>query len=358
MWTGRTWPTPWWPDMTHTYAIADERLQILLATPAHAAAITACVRAVRGEAYPNRLLYRTDDLARAISQGRLMIAIAVLPSTGQVVGMAALDCSAYGPVAELGMVMVLPSLRRLHIADDLRGLLIAQGQSQGLRGVYTEVLAPATDAPPGNLVGQTFAEREGVSPCGVTLGLWPSPDGGRQSFVRYLRPSAPGRVSTLCRLPARHQSLAAEILGRLGYPVEFVADGVVSGNGAVHTLHDPELSSWVLDVSRIGVDTASQLLSVITQIQANPAVTCAHLELPLAQPGAMALCELAEAQGFFFSTLTPHAFRDGPGLRLQWLAAPIDPTQLALLNPLAQRIAHYQAQEQFRVRPRASMIAA
>ena len=344
--------------MTHTHVMTEERPQIHLATPAHAAAITACVRAVRGEAYPNRLLYRTDDLALAIGQGRLVIAIAALPSTGQVVGMAALDCSPYGPVAELGMVMVLPSLRRLHIADDLRGLLIAQGQSQGLRGVYTEVLAPATDALPGTLVGQTFAEREGVSPCGVTLGLWPGADGGRQSFVRYLRPSSPGRVSTLCRLPVRHQSLASEIFGCLGYAVEFVADGVVSGTGALHALRDSNLSSWVLDVSRIGVDSVSQLRSVITQIQADPDVTCAHLELPLAQPGAAALCELAEAQGFFFSTLTPHAFKDGPGLRLQWLAAPIDPTQLALLNPLAKRIAHYLAQEQFRVGARASMIAA
>ena len=44
-----------------------EALQFRLASPEDAAAITACVRAVRGEHYQNRLLYAPEELAQVIA---------------------------------------------------------------------------------------------------------------------------------------------------------------------------------------------------------------------------------------------------------------------------------------------------
>ncbi|MGV2480022.1 UNVERIFIED_CONTAM: hypothetical protein IGO34_24785, partial [Salmonella enterica subsp. enterica serovar Weltevreden] len=101
-------------------------LQFRLATREDAAAITACVRAVRGEQYPIRLLYAPDELAQAIADARLVFALAVTPGgevPDEVVGLAALEPSPYGRTGELGVLMVRPALRRQHVADDLRRLL-------------------------------------------------------------------------------------------------------------------------------------------------------------------------------------------------------------------------------------------
>jgi hypothetical protein len=331
----------------------------MLATPDHAEAIGVCVRKVHGDRYPVRLLYDATALARAIADGRLMVAVAMDASCTDVIGMAALERSAYGPTAEFGMLMVLPEHRRSHVAIDLRNLLAAQAESAGvLQALFNEVHAPSMGACAAAVASQRFAERVGVVPCGLTLGFWPDAAGGRRSFVRYGRRLVDDAAARICRLPARHRALALEIFERLGLPIRFADDGVAGGSGLVSAHHEAHVAGWVLSVPRVGSDSATQLRRLIREIQADPQAACAHLDLPLSQAGATELCELAEAHGFFFSGVTPHAFADGHGLRLQWLATAIDPTQLVLLNPLARRIAQHQAQEQFRVRAKASMIAA
>ncbi len=335
-----------------------DTLQFRLALPQDAAAITACVRVVRGEHYPIKLLYAPAELAQAIADTRLVFALALLPSTGEVAGLAALEPSPYGRTAELGVMMVLPSQRRQHVADDLRLLLAAWARDNGRRGLWGEVLAPVAESPDAACVSQRFSENAQLVPCGIALGLWPGFGGERQSFVRYARQLPPGEVPKVCRLPSRHRVLVGEILDRLCCPVSFTAESPASGAGVLDAKHEAGLRSWVLAVPRIGSDSAAQLLAAIARIQADPRVACAHLELPLAQPGAATLCELAEARGFFFSTVTAEPFHDGPGLRLQWLAESIEPTALLLLNSLARRIAGHQSREQERVRPWAVAAAA
>ncbi|HSW11826.1 MAG TPA: GNAT family N-acetyltransferase [Solimonas sp.] len=335
-----------------------DALQLRLALPQDAAAITACVRTVRGEQYPIRLLYAPAELAQAIADTRLVFALALLPSTGEVAGLAALEPSPYGRSGELGVMMVLPSQRRQRVADDLRALLADWARDNGRRGLWGEVLAPVADSPDAACVSQRFTENAQLVPCGIALGLWPGPNGERQSFVRYARPLPPDAMPTVCRLPTRHRALAAEIFERLNCPVSFAADSPARGTGILDAKHEEGLRSWVLAMPRIGSDSTARLLAAIARIQADPRVACAHLELPLAQPGASALCELAEAKGFFFSTVTAEPFHDGPGLRLQWLAQAIEPTALVLLNPLARRIAGHQSRELERVRPWAVAAAA
>ncbi|AXQ29649.1 hypothetical protein D0B54_13590 [Solimonas sp. K1W22B-7] len=335
-----------------------QALRFRLATPQDAVAIIACVRAVRGEHYPIRLLYAPEELAQAIAYARLVFALALLPSTGEVAGLAALEPSPYGRTGEMGVMMVLPTHRRRHVADDLRLLLVAWARQHGRRGLWGEVLAPVADSPDAACVSQRFTENAQLVPSGIALGLWPGPGGERQSFVRYARPLPAKASSKACRLPTRHRALVSEILGRLNCPVSFTADSPASGAGILDAKHEEGLRSWVLAVPRIGSDSAAELAGAIRRIQTHPDVAYAHLELPLAQPGASALCELAEARGFFFSTVTAEPFHDGPGLRLQWLAQPIEPNGLLLLNPLARRIAGHQSREQERVRPWAVAAAA
>ena len=66
-----------------------------------------------------------------------------------------------------------------------------------------------------------------------------------------------------------------------------------------------------------------------------------ELDLPLAQPDTPSLSERAEAAGFFFAGVWPHAVGDGDVLRLTRLASPIDIGQLRFDGEFAQDLARY-----------------
>lgn len=57
---------------------------------------------------------------------------------------------------------------------------------------------------------------------------------------------------------------------------------------------------------------------------------------PLGQPRTPAVCEAAEADGFFFSGIAPLYLDDGDALRLQYLGVELDTSLLQIENPFAR----------------------
>jgi hypothetical protein len=322
--------------------------KVVRAGPEHAAGMTACMRRAGDDGPFLPLLHAPERLARAIEERELLAVVAL--AEPEVIGLAVLEPSPQGPIAESGGLVVPPAMRRPGIADGLRERLIVIAREAGLRGYYDEVLAPpGIGGRSGELAEQRIAERAAIVPCGLTLGSRPDGFGGRQSFVRYYRSLARDTAPRHCHLPLHHRALAAEVFVRCGRPRTFIDDGEASGRGELVTRYDPQWASWMLSIPAVGADSAAALDAAIDTLQGHPDGAGAYLELPLAQPGVAALCLRAEARGFFFSSLTPHAFADSDGLRLQWLAVPINPAHLALLNPFARRIAEHVAREQRRV---------
>ena len=74
----------------------------------------------------------------------------------------------------------------------------------------------------------------------------------------------------------------------------------------------------MLRVKTIGTDSAAQIGSQTQSLLAAGAEAI-FLELPLAQAGTPALCEAAEAAGFYFSGIGPAFATDGDALLGQLL---------------------------------------
>jgi len=104
----------------------------------------------------------------------------------------------------------------------------------------------------------------------------------------------------------------------------------------------------MLRVRTVGSDSATQISLQLQKLLAAGAEAI-FLELPLAHPGTPALCEQAEAAGFFFSGIGPGFATDGDVLQLQHLATELDISQIQVEHPFAKELVEYVAGERERV---------
>jgi GNAT superfamily N-acetyltransferase len=309
----------------------------------HAEGVVACVSATYGPAYPQRELYDATALLDAVDSGRWMANVAV-DADGQVVGCSVLQPSRHGPVAEYGMVMVMPGYRRLGVAEMLRDFALQEARRAGLAATYVEVGTVSPGA-------QAIADRAAIVPCGLTLAHWPdfssSAAGVRLSFVRYARCLSSLDEAEL-DLPPRHHHVAQVIRAKLGASSHFVARDA-SGPSTLHVDRYPHIQCMVITVEQLGEGARDQLAEHMSRFDGDPQLLSAYLDLPVCQPGAAELCRFAEAHGFFFGSLTPRLFGRGDGLRLQRLKTDPAIERLVILNPLARQLVQHMAAERQRV---------
>jgi GNAT superfamily N-acetyltransferase len=304
-----------------------------------AAGVAGLVRRVYGERYPRGELYSAEAIVRLDREGRWLCAVA-LDAGGAVVGFLALERAETGPVAELSMGVVSPEHRGERLTERLRDLLLEEGRAAGLSGQFVELGTLDTTA-------QVIAERAPVVPCGLTLSLWPDfarpraqtgpPRPRRLSFLRcfrYLRAPEPATV----HVPARHRDIVARVLSRLGRDPIFGQGGAADGAGDISVRAHAQLRSQTLVVERIGSNTISQLHELTEAFRRDADMESAHLDLSLADPGAVALWQRAEELGYFFGSVTPGAFGAGDGLRLQLLKSDPELGLLRLVHPFAREL--------------------
>lgn len=315
-----------------------------------AAGVTALVRRVYGERYPRAEVYSAESIARLDAEGRWLCAVAV-DAGGAVVGFLALERSETGPVAELSMGVVSPEHRGGGLTEQLRDLLLEEGRRAGLRGQFTELGTLDTTA-------QVIAQRAPVVPCGLTLSLWPDfarsraeagpPRPRRLSFLRFFRYLGDPEPASV-HVPARHRDIVARILSRLGREPVFGEGGAADGAGDISVRAHAPLRSQLLVVERVGSNTISQLREVTEAFRRDADMESAHLDLPLADPGAAGLWQRAEELGYVFGGVTPCAFGAGDGLRLQLLKGDPELGLLRLVHPFARELLDHIAAEIARV---------
>jgi hypothetical protein len=122
-----------------------------------------------------------------------------------------------------------------------------------------------------------------------------------------------------------------------------------AGEVCVSLLHG--WAAGVIRVRRVAADTAADVRRARQDLCETAGAEVVYLELPLAQPGTPALCEAAEADGFFFSGLGPRFAPDGDALRLQFLNTDLDFSRLQIASPFGRELLDYVAAERARVKP-------
>jgi GNAT superfamily N-acetyltransferase len=319
--------------------------------PEHAAGVSELVARLYGDSYPRTGLYCPEQIVAHNRAGEWVSAVA-LDESGLVIGHAALEPALHGPIAEMGMSMVLPEHRRHGVLERLRDFLLEQAERLGLAGQLVEV---GTSSP----AGQAVANRSAARPCGLTLGLWPgsvraagadaAPLPGRLSFVRYFR-YLRRPAKAVAHAPVHHRSILARIYGELGMPIELRDGAPPEGAGQWLASPWPSFQGVFLRAMQTGTDTVAELDEAHRAFRADPGLSSAYLELPLAQPGALLACLHAERLGFFFSGVTPWSFGSGDALRLQCLKEDPDLARLQISHPFARELAVYVAGEWERAR--------
>lgn len=309
--------------------------------PGDEAGIFACVQSCYGDSYvTHRELYHPQQIARLNANGRLISVVAVAP-TGAVVAHYAIERPGLGLIAETGEAMVHPEHRRHRLFERLRPVLVEAARGLGLAGLFSH---PVTNHP----FTQRMYEHFEVHPCGVNLGCLP------QTFHNTAQPLAQ-RLSTLlyfqylrrpekavAHVPPRHRDVVGRVYQQFGVMAEFPdVPAEAEGTEEVDIDYFPELGYGVIRVREGGPEAAAAVRRARQNLCLVQGAEVVYLELPLTQPATAALCDEAEEDGFFFSGVGPCFAPDGDALRLQYLAVPLDASQLQVENPFARELLAY-----------------
>jgi hypothetical protein len=328
-------------------APADDGYRVRRLTPADAPGVRALAQRVYGSTYFHDEVYDPDKLLRMNESGHLITAVAIDPAD-HVVGHYALERPDLGLIPETGEAMILPEHRGHHLLPRLRAFLEEQARQHSFVGLWgTPVTA--------HVFSQKVYQEFHCHPTGIFLGgvggsysdLTGAEAKQRASaltYFKYLVPPPPAEY----HLPPRHQDLVRQICTRLGRDARFAADAAPAGDGRLETdFRDRDHTGFIL-VTRIGEDSLDQMTAAIVAHRRR-SCEAIFLQLPLEQPGTVALCMAAESAGFFFCGLRPRAPGDGDMLRLQLLDAPLDMDLLHVDEAFARTIVDYVAAERRRV---------
>lgn len=298
-----------------------------------------------GYSYKNEAFYRPEGLLDLVARGVLHSYVAVTKE-GEVVGHAGLLRPEPVPTAEMALLVVSPAHRGRKLMERFFDSLAARAAEMGLSGLS---LNPVTSHP----VSQRQSIGTGAVPCGLDLAACPP----RQFKAMRLEDGPPRRESYLhcfkyfaappaavAHVPQRHRAMVERIYERLGRELTLAppAQGGLSGEpGAYSVSFDRGLAKGVVRVARADGRQWPEIRRAATDLLDIAGAEVVHLDLPLAQAATPGLWEQAEAAGFFFAGVWPHAAADGDLLRLTRLAARFDMGLLRLYSDPALELGAY-----------------
>jgi hypothetical protein len=233
----------------------------------------------------------------------------------------------------------------------MRVVLEGEARRLGLRGIFGRTVT-------NHVYSQMAVERFGERPCGVSLGRTP------RTF-RNMREPLPQRLSAVfyfkylgrpegapVYLPPRHQEICRRIYSQFDGGPDLGEPGRPGGEGELRVECHPELQRGVIQVGRVGQETEGAVGRARRELCRDGRAEVVYLELPLGQPGSPAVCEAAEADGFFFSGVAPLYLEGGDALRLQYLDVELDASLVQIESPFGRELLAYVEGERRRNAPR------
>ncbi|MBU0495214.1 MAG: GNAT family N-acetyltransferase [Chloroflexi bacterium] len=321
--------------------------------PEEAVWVARCIYRAYGYTYFNEDLYYPDRIVHQNEIGTLVSAVAVAQGSDQpeLVGHCAVERPDLGRVAELGQAVVVPAHRKRGLLERMTAFLEEEGRKLGMVGFFA-------DAVTSHVYSQRAIERLGFLVCGISLGVLPrsvsfkkistEPLSQRETCILYFRHLAPP-ASVAIYAPAHHRAMIEQIYANLAAPVEFLEPGAAEGPARMAVSSQKSLGTGTIRVQHVGIDAAAEIRQMRRDLCEIAGAEAVYLELPLAQAGTPELCQMAEEDGFFFSSIGPSFASDGDILRLQYLNAPLDPSQIQVADPFGRQVLAYATDEWDRV---------
>ena len=201
-------------------------MQIRMLAPSESARLGDAVRAVYGETYPVLWTYDADEVARRISAGLLISAIAET-ADGELLCHSGLSLNAPGDViGHAGQALTLPAARGRHIFTTVKRYLVDWATELGLVGMYSEATAahPYSQQALLDLGGHETGFMLGFIPDSVDNNAASVSGAGRQSAALFFLRMRPGQERMLYA-PSRHRDIVQDT-------IDICASRASSGRGA------------------------------------------------------------------------------------------------------------------------------
>lgn len=289
--------------------------------PAESTRLGEAVRAVYGETYPISWAYDAEEVARRISAGLLISAIAETADGELLCHSGLVLASPDDAVGHAGQAMTLPAAQGQHIFTTVKRYLVDWATSRGLVGMYSE----ATAAHP-------FSQRAlldlGGHETGFLLGFIPesvdnsvsAPSSGRQSAALFFLRLRPGR-ERMVYAPSRHREIVQDTIDVCDFRSHLAdaPDGAdLPPQSQLHVESRSGDNVAILTVVQAGVDLTARVDAERSRLFAE-GVDALYVDLPLDRPESAHVSEsLEELQLTYAGIFLNHAAA-GDVLRLQCL---------------------------------------
>lgn len=307
------------PPIPDPVWVGDIRIRMLAAAESNR--LGDAVRAVYGETYPVRWAYDADEVARRISAGLFISAIAET-SDGDLMCHSGLSLAAPDDVVgHAGQALTLPAARGRHVFTAVKRYLVEWATSRGLVGMYSE----ATAAHP---YSQQALLDLGGHETGFLLGFIPesvensvsTPSRGRQSAALFFLRVRPGKERRVYA-PSRHREIVGDTIEICDFRAQLADAPLHTDLPPISTLH-VEIRSGdnvaVLTVTQAGDDLTARIDAERSRLFSE-GVDALYVDLPLDQPDSAHVGESLEELKLSYSGIFPNKKAAGDVLRLQCL---------------------------------------
>src|SRR5580692_9270380 len=192
-------------------------IQIRMLAPSESARLCDAVRVVYGDTYPVLWAYDADEVARRISGGLLISAIAEA-ADGELLCHSGLSLATPDDVVgHAGQALTLPAARGRHIFTTVKRYLVEWATTLGLVGMYSEATAahPYSQQALLDLGGHETGFMLGFIPATVENNAASASSQGRTSAALFFLRLRPGQERVLYA-PTRHRDIVLETIDICG----------------------------------------------------------------------------------------------------------------------------------------------
>ena len=271
--------------------------------PEDAAQVVALVRKCYGDSYPNKIMYRPEEISAALRSGLMQSVIAV-DTSGFVIGHCALTFpSPESPLPEAGKMIVDPDSRGQHLSNLLAEHRRAVAIDNGLIGYWSECV---TNHP--------FSQHEIIDSGGVETGVFIAREPSslhmsgvnnvtdvRLSLMAYYVPTKVAPERTLY-LPDRYGDIVAGLAEKLEISRKIVREAACCESETVYEYTaSPDDQFAQIVVSNIGTDIGETITGLVNLLKAQ-GIAVFHLDIPLGKPNALHAVDMLESLGFFWGS--------------------------------------------------------
>ena len=318
-------------------------IQVRMLAPSESARLCDAVRTVYGETYPVLWAYDADEVARRISGGLLISAIAET-ADGELLCHSGLSLATPDDVVgHAGQALTLRAARGRHIFTTVKRYLVEWATSRGLVGMYSEATAshPYSEQALLDLGGHETGFLLGFIPQSVDNSV-SAPSPGRQSAALFFLRVRPGK-ERMVYAPRLHEQIVRDTIEICNFRARLAEAPVridLPPSSQCHVETRPGDNVAVLTVSRAGDDLTARVDAARSRLFAQ-GVDALYVDLPLDQPASAHVGESLEELKLSYAGIFPNSQAAGDVLRLQCLRdatalshdiAVVSPHGAALLN--------------------------